>query len=102
MAAMWIESIGLVAGFIGIIAWIPQIRRVWVDRKEEGISLPTFLAVTVSLSLWLVYGIIVNSIAMIVSNILTLGFIIAITFGVYRIRSKRSDEVLNKPTSLSE
>lgn len=102
MAAMWIESIGLVAGFIGIIAWIPQIRRVWVDRKEEGISLPTFLAVTVSLSLWLVYGIIVNSIAMIVSNILTLGFIIAITFGVYRIRSRRSDEELNKPTSLSQ
>ena len=102
MAAMWIESIGLVAGFIGIIAWIPQIRRVWVDRKEEGISLPTFLAVTVSLSLWLVYGIIVNSIAMIVSNILTLGFIIAITFGVYRIRSKRSDEELNKPTSSSQ
>ena len=102
MAAMWIESIGLVAGFIGIIAWIPQIRRVWIDRKEEGISLPTFLAVTVSLSLWLVYGIIVNSIAMIVSNILTLGFIIAITFGVYRIRSKRSDEELNKPTSLSQ
>lgn len=102
MAAMWIESIGLVAGFIGIIAWIPQIRRVWVDRKEEGISLPTFLAVTVSLSLWLVYGIIVNSIAMIISNILTLGFIIAITFGVYRIRSKRSDEELNKPTSLSQ
>ena len=55
MAEFWIESIGLVAGFIGIVAWIPQIRRVWIDEKEEGISLPTFLAVTVSLSLWLVY-----------------------------------------------
>ncbi|MED5291946.1 MAG: SemiSWEET family transporter, partial [Candidatus Thermoplasmatota archaeon] len=67
-----------------------------------GISLPTFLAVTVSLSLWLVYGIIVNSIAMIVSNILTLAFIIAITLGVYRIRSKRPEDELNKPTSSSE
>ena len=47
MAEFWIESIGLVAGFIGIVAWIPQIRRVWIDEKEEGISLPTFLAVTV-------------------------------------------------------
>ena len=102
MAGLWIESIGLVAGFIGIVAWIPQIRRVWVDEKEEGISLPTFLAVTVSLSLWLVYGIIVNSIAMIVSNILPLAFIIAITLGVYRIRSKRSEDELNKPTSSSE
>ena len=102
MAEFWIESIGLVAGFIGIVAWIPQIRRVWVDEKEEGISLPTFIAVTASLSLWLVYGIIVNSIAMIVSNILTLAFIIAITLGVYRIRNKSSENELNKPTSSSE
>ena len=102
MAEPWIEAIGLVAGFIGIVAWIPQIRRVWIDEKEEGISLPTFLAVTVSLSLWLVYGIIVNSIAMIVSNILTLAFIIAITLGVYRIRNKRSEDELNKPTSSSQ
>jgi MtN3 and saliva related transmembrane protein len=102
MAAFWVESIGLVAGFIGIVAWIPQIRRVWVDEKEEGISIPTFIAVTASLSLWLVYGIIVNSIAMIVSNILTLAFIIAITLGVYRIRNKRSEEELSKPTSLSQ
>ena len=102
MAAFWIESIGLVAGFIGIVAWIPQIRRVWVDEKEEGISLPTFMAVTASLSLWLVYGIIVNSIAMIVSNILTLAFIIGITLGVYRIRNKRSKDELNKPTSSSQ
>ena len=102
MADFWIESIGLVAGFIGIVAWIPQIRRVWVDEKEEGISLPTFLAVTASLSLWLVYGIIVNSIAMIISNILTLGFIIAITIGVYRIRKKPSKGEINKPTSSSQ
>ena len=101
MAEFWIESIGLVAGFIGIVAWIPQIRRVWIDEKEEGISLPTFIAVTASLSLWLVYGIIVNSIAMIVSNILTLAFIIAITLGVYRIRNKASVDEFNKPTSSS-
>jgi len=102
MAEFWIESIGLFAGFIGIVAWIQQIRRVYIDDKEEGISLPTFIAVTASLSLWLVYGIIVNSIAMIVSNILTLAFIIAITLGVYRIRNKQSTDEISKPTSSSE
>ena len=91
MAEAWIEAIGLIGGLIGILAWIPQIRRVWVDGKEEGISIPTFIAVSVSLSLWLVYGIIVGSIAMIVSNILTLSFIIGITIGVYRIRLKRNE-----------
>jgi len=102
MADFWIEAIGLSAGFIGIFAWIPQIRRVWVDEKEEGIALPTFLAVTVSLSLWLVYGIIVNSIAMIISNILTIGFILAITAGVYRIRNRTSEDELSKQTSSSQ
>jgi len=92
MAEAWIEAIGLVGGLSGILAWIPQIRRVWVDGKEEGISIPTFIAVSVSLSLWLVYGIIVGSIAMIISNILTLSFIIGITIGVYRIRSRRNEE----------
>jgi MtN3 and saliva related transmembrane protein len=91
MAEAWTEAIGLVGGLIGILAWIPQIRRVWVDGKEEGISIPTFIAVSVSLSLWLVYGIIVGSIAMIISNILTLSFIIGITIGVYRIRLKRNE-----------
>lgn len=28
MASMWIEAIGLVAGIIGIFAWIPQINEV--------------------------------------------------------------------------
>tara|TARA_Y100000766_G_scaffold72414_1_gene60882 strand:- start:5799 stop:6110 length:312 start_codon:yes stop_codon:yes gene_type:complete len=102
MAEVWVEAIGLVAGFIGIVAWIPQIRRVWVDEKEEGISLPTFLAVTASLSLWLVYGLIVNSIAMIISNILTLGFIIAITLGVYRIRNKSRENEIKIQTSSSQ
>ena len=86
MAEPWIEAIGLVAGFIGIVAWIPQIRRVYVDEKEEGISLPTFLAVTASLSLWLVYGILVDSLAMIVANIMTLTVILAVIVGVFRVR----------------
>ena len=65
MAAMWIEAIGLVAGALGIVAWIPQIRDVWVHERHEGISLTTFSVVTVALTLWLIYGILVESLAMI-------------------------------------
>ena len=79
MAEPWIEAIGLVAGVLGIVAWVPQIREVWVHKRHEGISLPTFLVVTVALSLWLVYGVLVESIAMIFSNVFTLGVILAVT-----------------------
>jgi MtN3 and saliva related transmembrane protein len=86
MAEPWIEAIGLVAGVLGIVAWVPQIREVWIHKRHEGISLPTFLVVTVALSLWLVYGILVESIAMIFSNVFTLGVILAVVIGVVRLR----------------
>ena len=32
LAELWVEVIGLFAGMIGVVAWVPQIR-VWVYRK---------------------------------------------------------------------
>lgn len=86
MAEMWIEAIGLFAGVLGIIAWVPQIREVWVNKRHEGISLPTFSVVTVALGLWLLYGILVDSISMIIANVMTLTVIFAVILGVVRLR----------------
>ena len=90
MAAMWIEAIGLLAGALGLVAWIPQIRDVWVHEQHEGISLTTFSVVTVALSLWLVYGILVESLAMIVANVFTLVVILAVLIGVRRLRLREA------------
>ena len=90
MAAMWIEAIGLVAGALGIVAWIPQIRDVWVHERHEGISLTTFSVVTLALALWLIYGILVESLAMIVANVFTLIVILAVLIGVRRLRLREA------------
>ena len=87
MAEAWIESIGLVAGVLGIVAWIPQIREVWVNKRHDGVSLATFGVVTIALSLWLIYGILIDSISMIIANIMTLAAIFAVIIGVMRLRS---------------
>jgi MtN3 and saliva related transmembrane protein len=92
MASMWIEAIGLLAGVIGIFAWIPQIMEVWVHKRHEGLSITSFSVVSIALLLWLVYGILVDSIAMIVANIMTLSVIGAIILGAWRARrSERLD-----------
>ena len=31
----WIEGIGLLAGFLGVSGWYPQVRRVWIDREAD-------------------------------------------------------------------
>ena len=90
MAEVWIEAIGLLAGVLGIIAWIPQIREVWVHKKHEGISLTTFSVVTVALGLWLLYGILIDSVSMIIANIMTLSVIFAVVIGVVRLRKIES------------
>ena len=83
----WVEGIGLLAGVIGVLGWYPQVKRIWVDKKADGISVPSFTAIAISLFLWLAYGIIKQSIAIVVANILALTVIITIAVGAYRLQS---------------
>ena len=92
MAEMWIEAIGLLAGILGIIAWIPQIREAWINKRHEGISLATFSVVTIALGLWLLYGVLIESVSMIVANIMTLSVIFAVILGVVRLRKAESNQ----------
>ncbi len=92
MADMWIEAIGLFAGILGIIAWIPQIREVWVKKRHEGISLATFSVVTIALGLWLLYGVLIESVSMIIANIMTLSVIFAVIIGVVRLRKAEANQ----------
>ena len=82
-----VEIIGLIAGVIGVLGWYPQVKRIWIDKKADGVSVPSFAAIAISLFLWLAYGLIKNSIAIVVSNILALTVIIAIAVGAYRLQS---------------
>ena len=91
MAEPWSVAIGVVAGVLGIVAWVPQIREAGVLKRHEGSALPTFLVVTVALSLWLIYGVLVESIAMIFSNVFTLGVILAVVIGVMRLRRTEAE-----------
>tara|TARA_B100001250_G_scaffold261647_1_gene225389 strand:+ start:479 stop:751 length:273 start_codon:yes stop_codon:yes gene_type:complete len=87
-----IEAIGIAAGIIGIIAWGPQIIQVWVHKRHDGISIPTFCVVALSLFLWLIYGIAIDSLAMIFSNILVLSVMLIIIIGVRRCRKNEALE----------
>ncbi len=86
MATVMIELLGLLAGVIGIVAWIPQIIQVWVHKRHDGLSLTTFAVVAIALAIWLVYGILVDSLAMVIANIMTLTVIGIVFFGVLKLR----------------
>ena len=83
----WVEGIGLLAGFLGVSGWYPQVRRVWVDKRADGGSVPTFTVIAISLMLWLSYGVLKNSNAIITANIFALIMILMIAVGAHRIQS---------------
>ncbi len=86
MQTFLIESIGIIAGTLGVMAWIPQLREVWIEGLHEGISLPTFWLVSTALILWLIYGILIGSISIVIANVAALACILSLIVGVVRLR----------------
>lgn len=85
-----LEAIGFAAGILGIVAWIPQVKTVWIDKKHDGVSLPTFAVVALALTLWMIYGIILPSPSIIFSNAAALLMILSVIIGVARIRLQQT------------
>ena len=86
VSSEFIEGIGLIAGLLGVIAWIPQLQKVWIQKLHEGISIPTILIICIALVLWTVYGILVDSFAIIVENLAAGGCVQSVALRVVQLR----------------
>jgi uncharacterized protein with PQ loop repeat len=85
-----LEFFGYIAGVLGVVAWAPQFRKVWVDKRYEGVSIPTLLLVVITLSMWVIYGISLSASAIIWSNIAAITIISSIIIGVIRLQREES------------
>ena len=64
--------LGLVAGFLTTIAFVPQVTKIWKEKSARDVSLPTFLAFSLGVALWMVYGIIKQEPPIVLWNAVTL------------------------------
>lgn len=83
-----IRVIGLIASLLGIVAWAPQIKKVWIDKRHDGISLPTFWVIVAALAMWLIYGFLIDAFEVILGNILALIMVLSVIVGVIRARAE--------------
>ncbi len=67
-----IELVGLLAGALTSIAFLPQVVKTWKSKSAKDLSLGMFLVFFLGVALWLTYGIIINDLPMIMANTLTL------------------------------
>jgi MtN3 and saliva related transmembrane protein len=70
--------VGLAAGFLTTIAFVPQVVKIWKTKSAKDVALSTFVAFTVGVALWLAYGIMKQELPIIVWNAVTLALAAAI------------------------
>jgi len=83
-----IDGIGLVAGLLTTTAFIPQVWKIYRTKSGKDISGRMFSLFSFGIVLWLVYGILLKSVPLILSNAVTL--ILSLTILWLKIRYRRS------------
>ncbi|MHC5747009.1 MAG: SemiSWEET family sugar transporter [Nostoc sp.] len=83
--------LGLVAGVLTTLAYLPQLIKTWQSKSANDLSWSMLIILCVGIILWLIYGFSVHDIPLIAANIVTL--LIASVILVLKIRySSGTDE----------
>ena len=82
-------AVGLAAGFLTTIAFVPQVLQIWRTKSAKDVSLPAFLAFTLGVALWTVYGFINQELPIILWNAVT--FVLAIAIVVMKLKFRGAE-----------
>jgi MtN3 and saliva related transmembrane protein len=67
--------LGLVAGTLTTLSFLPQLLKAWQSRSTHDISFGMLALFSAGLVLWIVYGLIVADVPVIMANSVTLVFV---------------------------
>ncbi len=68
--------IGLVAGFLTTVAYVPEVYKIFITKDTKGISLLWLIILLTGAVLWFVYGLDVYSLPVIFANGISALFIV--------------------------
>ncbi|MGB2370057.1 MAG: SemiSWEET transporter [Flavobacteriaceae bacterium] len=82
------EIIGLIAAVCTTFAFVPQVMKVWKTKQTKDLSLRMYSIMFLGIILWLVYGILIDSLSIILANVVTATLVGTIL--VFIIQGKRT------------
>ena len=82
----YVMTLGFVASTLTISAFLPQVIKAWKTKSTKDVSLLMFSMLIIGNILWLVYGVLINSLPLVITNILI--FIFASTILILKIKYK--------------
>jgi len=67
-----VTLVGLLAGTLTTVSFVPQVIKTWTSKSTKDISLGMFLTFCLGVLLWIIYGISVQDLPVIATNLATL------------------------------
>ena len=71
MSDFQIEIIGLIAAPFTTVAFIPQVLKILKNRDASGVSVSMYVIMLIGICIWLYFGILIGSIAVVTANIIS-------------------------------
>jgi len=82
-----VEWLGVGAGILTTLSFVPQVLRTWKTKSAEDVSLGMLFAFNGGITLWLTYGILTRKPSIIFANTITLA--LALTLLGLKLRYRR-------------
>jgi MtN3 and saliva related transmembrane protein len=80
-----VTLLGLLAGALTTVAFVPQVLKTWRTRSTTDISLGMFAILVAGIAAWLLYGALIGDLPLVLANAVTL--LLAGTILVFKIRN---------------
>ena len=65
------EILGLIAAVFTTTSFLPQVFKTYKTKDTSGLSLSMYIIFFIGVLLWLIYGVLINSLSIILANIIT-------------------------------
>ncbi len=86
MHTEFIDILGLIAGTLTTIAFLPQLHKTWTSKSAKDVSSVMMITFCLGVFLWFIYGLAIHAMPVIVANAVTL--VLALLILLLKIRYK--------------
>ncbi|MEM0961884.1 MAG: SemiSWEET transporter [Bacteroidota bacterium] len=74
----WVTALGLVAAACTMASFVPQVVKTYRTRSSGDLSVGMYALLTTGAVLWLIYGILIDDLPVIVTNLVTLALLLVV------------------------
>ncbi len=89
---VYTDSVGYIATFLIIICYIPQMYEIFSKKSAQNISIPMYILLVTAQVMWIIYGIMLNNIQIILTNVISGIFSFSILVYTMYTRSEHYSE----------